>query len=107
MLKLPAHHNALKKLPTYEEALKLGKCKACQEGRLEDCTADKKTAKAFIEGPDGKKKYFCNLGCILLQLNQKGRAQLFEGEVGPQGHYEKTIGSMYSTRERLGYAKRV
>lgn len=91
-----------KEFEEYRKVLKFGKCPACQSGHFENCTATRKNAHAYMIDKTGKIKWYCNLGCILLQLDQRGVQQVVEGEVGSEGHYEKSINSMYSDRELLG-----
>ena len=51
-----------------KEYLKIGKCLNCQKGIVGKCNGNKITP-FFIEKINGKRKYFCNLGCIMLSLN--------------------------------------
>jgi hypothetical protein len=47
----------------------IGKCKHCQKLDFSKCSKTK--GSAYIEYNNGKRKWFCNLGCVLLFLSQK------------------------------------
>lgn len=50
--------------------LRHGKCDNCKKGKFSKCCQKKRTTQ-WIEFANYKKRYFCNMGCILLFLHQK------------------------------------
>lgn len=82
-----------KEFEEYREILKIGKCKNCQEGRFDLCQITeaqfKRHGGAFIQRPDGTRKYFCNLGCAVLILSNREMDHVANAFVSPEGHYEQ------------------
>ena len=64
-----------------DEALRYGKCEHCQKGDFGKCNQRNKPTHIYVEDNKGKRKYYCNMGCIMLQMNEKQRKELFHGIV--------------------------
>lgn len=69
------------------EMLRTWQCDACRQGKRCKCT--RKDAKAFIEYPNKKRRYFCHMGCLLLHLPLKERRSVIVRQFNVEGHYEK------------------
>lgn len=60
-----------------------GKCESCQKGDFSHCgTVERKSdSKAFVEDEAGVRKWYCNMGCILLQLTDEEIKKVHHGFV--------------------------
>jgi len=67
-----------------------GDCK-CKDPKYK---CNHKDGPAFIEGPGGKRRYFCHVGCALLQLDNKNLKKAVEYQFNDEGHYETLRNSM-------------
>ena len=67
--------------------LKAWQCDDCRNGRK--CKCKKKDAKVYMENERGKRKYFCNIGCIILLLSDKEAKSFIDRQINVEGHYEK------------------
>ena len=63
------------------------RCDKCKRG--EPCGCTRKDAKAYLEAPDGTRRYFCYMGCLLLLLDDENLKHAIESEFNSEGHYEK------------------
>ena len=63
-----------------KKQLRVGKCKSCQKGDFSKCEPKGETP--FFVETDGKRKYFCNMGCIMLSFDSdKINEELVDGFV--------------------------
>lgn len=72
----------------FRELLEVWRAKGCKS-KGADCNCNHQDGPAFIEGPDGKRKYFCHVGCALLQFDNKSMKKIVEYQFNNEGHYEK------------------
>ena len=83
-----------KRLSKAEEAelitiLSHGKCDNCKRGKFSKCCQKKRTTN-WIDFANNKRRYFCNLGCILLFLKQKHP----KADVFGQAYHGAVVGGM-------------
>ena len=71
------------------DMLKQWQCTDCQSGNFSHCNHTFENGKAFMEKPDGTRQYFCNIGCLLLQLDDEDMTHVIESQFNREGHYEK------------------
>lgn len=63
-------------------------CDDCKAGRLCKCT--RADAQAYLENLEtGERKYFCYVGCAMLQLDDEDFKHFSVSQFDNEGHYEK------------------
>lgn len=66
-------------------------CEPCKNGDNSKCPKSiEEGAKAYIEEPDGSRRYFCCVGCMLLEVYERGGdgalTQAIERQFNREGH---------------------
>ena len=70
------------------DLLKEWQCDACKVGDYSKCNHTKEDAKAFIQNREtGEIKYFCCIGCLLLQLETNELKRIVEDTFNRDGDY--------------------
>lgn len=69
------------------EMWKEEQCDDCRNGR--SCSANKENAACYTVDEDGNEKYYCFIGCMLLQMDEESRNKVIRSQFDVNGHYEK------------------
>lgn len=64
-------------------------CEACKKNDRTKCSATKENARAVRTDHKGINHYYCFLGCLMLELNEKARRKFILSQFNVDGHYEK------------------
>lgn len=64
-------------------------CDSCRAGDFSKCRVKREDARAYIQGPDGKIRYFCQVGCLLLQLGDEAFEHAVVSQYNREGHYHQ------------------
>lgn len=83
-------------LPEILEHWKSFQCPNCQKGDRSKCETTEENAKAVRIDAQGKKHYYCFIGCLMLDLNDEERIKFIESQFNEEGHYEQARNSMYN-----------
>ena len=79
-------------------------CDNCREGHREKCNTTEKNAKAFRIDENGKRHYYCFMGCLMLELDDESRKKIIESQFNDKGHYEKSSNALYNDSELIRLA---
>ncbi len=61
---------------------------------IKPCSANASNAKASIEEKPGSVRYYCCVGCMMLDLEDDGRREFIESQFNVKGHYSKLANSV-------------
>lgn len=90
-----------------ENLMRSWQCPSCRQGDYSKCVHTEKEMIArggpviFIEDAEtGKRKYFCQMACVLLQLKPSERKYVTESQFNSEGHYDRLRVSLNNYRPK-------
>jgi hypothetical protein len=79
------------------EMFKEWQCDTCKKNGPGACSATEANARAYIEMPDGSRKYFCQIGCLLMQLSDHDMHAFILSQFDNVGDYLRNAQIPYLT----------